>query len=568
MWKISKSKVNRSTIFTTPKPACCNGLNGCTAEKTMHDTFPKTIWKKAEDFLRKSGLIGPECCDCPPPEPLPPTPVYEWYRLTDCASSTIRYSVAYAQGSFEVGATVIDPLGFVYTILSIETALPESAIPVTITIVDPSLCTPPPTSMEWYQLTPCFGGTALYSVAYEEGTYTLGQQVYDSYGYSYTIAAVLGTDPLTPSPVSIVGVDYTSCPIPEVTVDYFSGTTNGLNTLETPDANGMVPFAVLARVNIGTPTAIPFCSFGWLAVFSNAFANTPYAKIQCYYTTTPTFSVANPSVPANLINPNMNIGNGNGIFYHPLQAGMNYFWIAVVHVDSAYNYAAQICPYLNSTILGISVNEMVIGYPGGGLQTTYYPTVTSTGTYQIACSPACSPTGPATIQSATYTRYSGYADGSAILQTTFNGIPYDVMAVVGLIEMTICGNTPVAWNSTKFSMLGPSASCAYTAGGTAEVITVQTATNAPGSWANQAAQCDRLLQYGQGTSGMLGNLDPAKPYMWVILANPSSTPNSFVSCACSTDPSTLEIDILKLTTVNQTNVPVINALGNLAIMCP
>lgn len=568
MWKISKSKINRSSIFTTPKPACCDGLNGCTAEKTMHDTFPKTIWKKAEDFLRKSGLIGPECCECPEPPPLPPTPVYEWYRLVDCASSAVRFSIAYAQGTFSIGATVIDPLGFVYTVDAVSTSLPEAEIPVSITIVDASLCTPPPIVLEWYKLTPCFGGTATYSVAYEQGTYTLGQQVLDAYAYSYTISEVLSVDPAAPSPVSLVGLDYSTCPIPEVTVDYFAGTTNGLNTLETADVNGMVPFAILARVNINTPTAIPFCNISNVLLSSVAFANTPNAKIQCYYTTTTTFGVSQPTVFANLINTSMTVGNGNGIFYHPLQAGMNYFWIAVVHTDSSYNYAAQICPYLNGAIMNCNVSYVTIGYSGPGLQTTYFPTTTSFGTYQIACSPACSPTGPATIQSATYTRYSTYVDGSAILQTTFNGIPYDVMAVVGLIEMTVCGDTPVAWQSTKFSMNGAAANCAYINGGTAEVITVQTATNTPGSWAAQAAQCDVLLQYGTPTGGMLGTLDPAKPYVWVILANPTANPNSFVPCACANDPSAIEIDVLKLNTVNQAVVPVINPLGNLSVMCP
>jgi len=61
MWKISKSTVNRSSIFTMP--CCTSALVPCTAEKVMHTQFAGQIFQKGKSDLKVSGLVGPECCN-------------------------------------------------------------------------------------------------------------------------------------------------------------------------------------------------------------------------------------------------------------------------------------------------------------------------------------------------------------------------------------------------------------------------------------------------------------------------------------------------------------------------
>ena len=61
MWKISKSTVNRPSIFTMP--CCQTALSPCTAEKVMHSQFVGGVFQKGKDAIKTSGLIGPQCCN-------------------------------------------------------------------------------------------------------------------------------------------------------------------------------------------------------------------------------------------------------------------------------------------------------------------------------------------------------------------------------------------------------------------------------------------------------------------------------------------------------------------------
>jgi hypothetical protein len=61
MWKISKSTVNRPSIFTMP---CCTApIDPCKAEKVLHSQFVSQVFQKGKSVLKGSSLIGPECCN-------------------------------------------------------------------------------------------------------------------------------------------------------------------------------------------------------------------------------------------------------------------------------------------------------------------------------------------------------------------------------------------------------------------------------------------------------------------------------------------------------------------------
>jgi hypothetical protein len=139
---------------------------------------PNSDPKYAITFTSETG--------CPDPEP-----TQEWYTLINCATSVESKSIGYPINQFAINARVTSG-GIIYRI-SAKTTTDPGGTQKTITSTGFTGCPAP--SQEWYRLYNCTTGNIAFSIAYNTGTYSIGDRV-TSGSNTYTVNTILTTEPI------------------------------------------------------------------------------------------------------------------------------------------------------------------------------------------------------------------------------------------------------------------------------------------------------------------------------------------------------------------------------------
>jgi len=161
---------------------------------------PNSEPKYAITFTNETG--------CPDPEP-----TQEWYTLINCATSVESKSIGYPIDQFAINARVTSG-GITYRI-SAKTTTDPGGTQKTITSTGFTGC--PATSQEWYRLYNCTTGNIAFSIAYNTGTYSIGDRV-TSGSNTYTINTVLTTEPVG-TLLTLTATGDVGCPI---TITYYT----------------------------------------------------------------------------------------------------------------------------------------------------------------------------------------------------------------------------------------------------------------------------------------------------------------------------------------------------------
>lgn len=136
-------------------------------------------------------------------------PVYDWYTVVNCANNIPQISIAYPVNTFAIDARVTSG-GNTYRV-SAKTNTDPGGSQISIFSTGLTGCPVVP-SVEWYQLYNCNTGAVAYSAASSIGQFIVGDRVTSNTGFTYTISAVLTSQP-SGTLLNLTATGETGCPL-------------------------------------------------------------------------------------------------------------------------------------------------------------------------------------------------------------------------------------------------------------------------------------------------------------------------------------------------------------------